>query len=105
MEDPCDEPVNYLIDVLNKINNLDLKINEYDILNSNRIKDISGEALELINEAEALGNEVLIIDGKCNWDNHTILKDNGFNVFPGERDRFGWLTGCIQTKKGIIMFG
>ncbi len=33
------------------------------------------------------------------------IKDAGFDVFPGEQDRFGWLTGCIQMKRGIIMFG
>jgi len=30
---------------------------------------------------------------------------HGYFVFPGERDRFGWVTACIQTKKGIIVFG
>lgn len=30
---------------------------------------------------------------------------SGFYIFPGERDRFGWLTACLQTKKGIIVFG
>lgn len=44
-------------------------------------------------------------DGRNIYDNHDILADHGFPVFPGERDRFGWLTGCIQTKKGIIVYG
>jgi hypothetical protein len=43
--------------------------------------------------------------GNPNVDNHTILREKGFDVFPGEIDRFGWLTGCIQTKKGIVVFG
>ena len=34
-----------------------------------------------------------------------LYHDHGYFVFPGERDRFGWLTACIQTKKGIIVFG
>jgi len=29
----------------------------------------------------------------------------GFHVYPGEQDRFGWLTGCIQLRRGIIVFG
>ena len=29
----------------------------------------------------------------------------GFNIYPGEQDRFGWLTGCIQLRRGIIVFG
>ena len=32
------------------------------------------------------------------------IRDAGFDVFPGEQDRFGWLIGCIQMKRGIIMF-
>jgi len=44
-------------------------------------------------------------NGHCIWDNHDILAEHGFSVFPGERDRFGWLIGCIQTKKGIIVYG
>jgi hypothetical protein len=56
--------------------------------------------------ASGLANDALIDDNGQNiWDNHEILADAGFSVFPGERDRFGWLTGCIQTKKGIIVYG
>lgn len=57
-------------------------------------------------QVESLANEALIDDeGSCIWDAHDFLKMNGFYVFPGERDRFGWLTGCIQTTKGIVVFG
>lgn len=31
--------------------------------------------------------------------------DHGYFIFPGERDRSGWVTACLQTKKGIIVFG
>jgi len=56
--------------------------------------------------AEGLATDALIDEtGHCIWDNHEILAHAGFSVFPGERDRFGWLTGCIQTKKGIIVYG
>jgi hypothetical protein len=34
-----------------------------------------------------------------------VLKQNGFDIYPGEQDRFGWLTGCIQLEKGRIVFG
>jgi hypothetical protein len=33
------------------------------------------------------------------------MKEFGYDVFPGEKDSFGWLTGCIRTNKGIIYFG
>ena len=39
---------------------------------------------------------------------HTIdqlQQEYGYCIFPGERDRFGWVTACLQTKKGIIVFG
>ena len=50
--------------------------------------------------------ETLIdFDGTCLWDNHDILGEAGFSVFAGERDRFGWLTGFIQTTKGVIQYG
>jgi len=29
----------------------------------------------------------------------------GYFIYPGERDRFGWVTACLQTKKGFIVFG
>ena len=56
--------------------------------------------------ASGLACDALIdFNGKNIWENHDILGGAGFPVFPGERDSFGWLTGCIQTKKGIIVYG
>lgn len=56
--------------------------------------------------AVSRANELLITDtGTCNWNNINILKESGYNVFPGEQDSFGWLIGCIRTKKGIIAYG
>lgn len=43
--------------------------------------------------------------GKCNWDNIELLKNSGFDIYPGEKDCYGWLTGCIKLKNGIIVFG
>lgn len=61
---------------------------------------------KLICEAVGFADEFLVTDGgQCAWENHAALKAEGYDVFPGERDRFGWLTGCIQTKKGILIFG
>jgi len=59
-----------------------------------------------VNEIIELANTVLIDDsGKNIYENHEYLKTFGYWVFPGEQDRFGWLTGCIQTKKGVIVYG
>lgn len=58
-----------------------------------------GKVIELAN------GELITSEGKCNWHNHTILKGNGFPVTCGEKDSFGWLSGCIHTKNGIIVYG
>ena len=61
---------------------------------------------ELVKEAVNLADKVLITNGgKPNFDNINVIRENGFDVFPGEKDSFGWLTGCIRTAKGIIVFG
>ena len=73
------------------------KINKEKVLNNLQ---------HLIEEAVKLANELLVTEsGKCNWENHELLKKEGFHVYPGEQDRFGWLSGCIQTNKGILIFG
>ncbi len=66
----------------------------------------NGEPKELVKEAVRLADEVLITSkGKPNYESISYLKEHGFNVFAGEQDSFGWLTGCIRTSKGIIVFG
>jgi hypothetical protein len=61
---------------------------------------------EIINKLLPLANTLLIDDNGINvWENHDLLDTHGFRVFPGEQDRFGWLTGCIQTKKGFVVYG
>lgn len=44
-------------------------------------------------------------DGLPLWDAVNDLLSKGYPVFPIERDRFGWLIGGIETKKGIIPYG
>ena len=82
----------------------ELKITDCDarLLNNNKDKIIR----EFIQSLSELASEVLVGDnGQCLWDQHEILREAGYSVFAGEKDRFGWLTGCIQTKKGIIVYG
>ena len=65
-----------------------------------------GDPKELVKEAVKLANEFLITGGgKPDFDNINVIRENGFDVFPGEKDSFGWLTGCIKTDKGIVVFG
>lgn len=68
----------------------------------NQLKELSG----IIGKILAHANTKLIDDnGRNIWENHTLLNEHGFQVFPGEQDRFGWLTGCIGTKKGYVLYG
>jgi hypothetical protein len=61
----------------------------------------------LVSEIEAVANDLLISGtGNPNFEViDELYRDYGYFIFPGERDSFGWLTGCLQTKKGIIVFG
>ena len=63
---------------------------------------------ELHSRILSLCNELLIVNnGGCNWENIEIVRDNGYRVFGGEKDGFGWLTGCIRkvNDKRVIVFG
>lgn len=33
------------------------------------------------------------------------VRNAGFPIYPGEVDRFGWLTAYFQFKWGILLFG
>lgn len=51
--------------------------------------------------------ELICSDGSCDYDGILHLKKRGYDVFPGEQDSFGWLTGCVQ-KNGddrILVYG
>ena len=50
-----------------------------------------------------LANIYLIGDEQC--EHMENMKKNGYDVYPGEHDSYGWITGCIKTTRGIIVFG
>jgi hypothetical protein len=59
-----------------------------------------------VSEVTVLADKYLITDkGHCNWENINILRNKGIDVFPVERDSFGWILGGILTSKGIIVYG
>ena len=93
IQTPIQTPIQKLITLLKAIDEDPLQEDAYDKFIKNSV--VSSLACETL-----IGK-----DGRNIYDNHDILADYGFPVFPGERDRFGWLTGCIQTKKGIIVYG
>ncbi len=57
----------------------------------------------LVREATVLADDCLTNEN--NYHEIQYIKEAGFDVYAGEQDRFGWLTGCIELKKGIIIFG
>lgn len=61
----------------------------------------------LIEEITFIATRLLIDDkGQPIFDEmDRLYTEFGFFIVPGERDSFGWVTGCIQTKKGFIVFG
>lgn len=48
----------------------------------------------------------LISDDATSIDSKTIryFRENGFSIFPGERDSFGWLTACIRFPKLDLIY-
>ena len=55
------------------------------------------EDSDFYDEVQGLCCDHLITEiGTCNCGNIAELKDNGFRVFAGDSDSFGWLVGCIQ---------
>ena len=62
----------------------------------------------LIDEIEFIATRLFIDDKGCPIfeEMDRLQKESGcYYIYPGERDRFGWVTGCIQLKKGFIVFG
>lgn len=60
----------------------------------------------MVADIESLADSLLITeDGDCNWENIQFLRSNGYDVFPLEQDRFGWVVGGIETIHGIIAYG
>ena len=61
-----------------------------------------------VEECESMANGLLICNGgRCNWENIRNLKSHGFDVYAGEKDSFGWLTGCIEYPDGerVLVYG
>ncbi len=62
-----------------------------------------------VTEIDYAASEMFILEGGMpDYDKIQTLRDmsNGkYWIFPGETDSFGWLTGCIKTPAGIIVYG
>ena len=61
---------------------------------------------QLIQEAVDMASEVLVEEsGERNYSAEVALEMAGFPVRCLEKDRCGWLTGGIETEKGVIAYG
>ena len=57
----------------------------------------------LVSAVIYLSNKYLVGDG--HYEHMQNMIKNGYDVYPGEHDSYGWITGCIKTTRGIIVFG
>lgn len=81
----------------------DAKDDFYTIIDKgHKLVEYNTEANELSLEA----CEYLICsDGSVNYSNKKILENNGFKVYPKEKDSFGWLVGAIGKNNRELIFG
>lgn len=95
------------------MNTVDLILAIYRMLNDTSVTsqpyltDGAEEDLpDTVQNVVGIACEVLITnDGRCNRQAMSTLREAGFSVTPGETDSFGWLSGCIHTPKGIVVYG
>ena len=102
--------------------NLDIELLHYELLRLeklvphytkylNNYKDKNNKFFEAfirhrVNYVASLCCDLLIDgSGDCNWEAIEELQKRGYSIGPGERDRFGWLTGIVGTSKGDIVYG
>lgn len=82
---------------------------------SSSLPDVDGDDTRVLQAGDhplvltisSLCNSVLIsVEGVPNFDAiDTLWRDYHYFVTPGDRHKFGCVTGCLHTKKGIIVFG
>ena len=83
-----------LLKIIDSDNLISIKLSEYEYTHP------------LVNAVKYLANEYLINkDGYPDRYNIDIISLSGFQIFPKEHDRFGWLSGYIELSRGIITFG
>ena len=51
--------------------------------------------------------ELITSYGGCNWAAIKKLEAAGYDVYAGEKDSFGWLTGCVQKAGSdrVLVYG
>ncbi len=89
------------------MNAIDLLIKLLDFIDSDESIDLKCMNHPLIKAVEYLADECLIgEDCRRPLSEPTqVLNLAGYDIEPGEVDRFGWLSGFIIMKRGKIVFG
>lgn len=92
--------MNHLVELLNDVD-------ESCLPDASDDKVLHDEDHAVICVIRNLATSLLITDnGDPDFESiDALYNEHGYFIFPGERDRFGWLTACLRTKKGIIVFG
>lgn len=91
-------------DLVNALNAL----TEEDFNEPDETGVIYAKSTPAVDECEFMANGLLITsNGRCNWENIRKLKSYGFDVYAGEKDSFGWLTGCIEfpDRERVLVYG
>lgn len=78
-----------------------------------RCQDPYNEYVDMEKLPPALSEKILCLAdfllitplGSIKYSAINYLRMMSFPVSPGETDSFGWLSGCIHTTKGIVVFG
>ena len=101
-------PIETLLAMLKQIDDSDLPDVKYEdgIVYLLNVVETHEKYKEPINKVIEIADQALIDDeGHCVWESIQEVKHHGYSVFAGEQDRWGWLSGCIQTKKGLLVYG
>jgi hypothetical protein len=88
--------------MIDNISNTDVIIHLLKMIDEDEMIDFKKKH-PLISTVVYLADDCLT--GNENFKNIVTIREAGFDVYPGEQDRFGWLIGCIQLKRGVITFG
>ncbi len=92
-----------LINLLDKHHraNINKDENLFSFLTNGRFDELPKDIQDIVLAA----NRELIKDGRPNMARIRALFSAGYDITPGEVDSFGWLSGMIHTRTGIIVFG
>ena len=96
-----------LLELLREVERNDTIPDNEDVRLDGQYKTIGNAPRICTKEIQHLATELFITDdGDPRFELiDQFFKEHGYFIFPGERDRFGWVTACLQTKKGFIVFG